>query len=229
MVGERLEDAELLHKARIHPTLFRRLSWFTRQVTGSKEVFHSLLRHGSSTRWEKAFYASLVNPPSTGKQVLYWSGRIRFEGSGYVAGTPLTPREAAAAMVILTMKTEDEYWIAGFTNGSSNLLHSGSGYGSGVTKLQPTPDMTLDAACRYTAGLPFGGTQCALPMIDALAKKIPADVFIVITDNETWAGEKHAATMGCDIKSSMDVVRIGEVKGYRSSVIRMPGKPITLP
>jgi 60 kDa SS-A/Ro ribonucleoprotein len=51
--------------------------------------------------------------------------------------------------------------------------------------------MTLEAACRYTAGLPFGGTDCALPMLDAAAKNIPADVFMVVSDNETWAGSVH--------------------------------------
>jgi 60 kDa SS-A/Ro ribonucleoprotein len=112
-------------------------------------------------------------------------------GSGNVAGTPLTPREAAAAMAMVTMKTEDEYYIAGFTNGTSSCMWSNRGYGSGVTKLELTPDMTLEAACRYTAGLPFGGTDCALPMLDAAAKNIPADVFMVITDSETWAGSTH--------------------------------------
>ena len=70
-------------------------------------------------------------------------------------------------------------------------MWSNRGYGSGVTKLELTPDMTLDAACRYTSGLPFGGTDCALPMLDAAAKNIPADVFMVITDSETWAGSTH--------------------------------------
>lgn len=126
-------------------------------------------------------------------------------GSGNVAGTPLTPREAAAAMAMVTMKTEDEYYIAGFTNGTNRSQWSNQGYGSGVTKLDLTPDMTLDAACRYTAGLPFGGTDCALPMIDALAKKIPADVFIVITDSETWAGTKHPTVALQEYRNKMKI------------------------
>jgi 60 kDa SS-A/Ro ribonucleoprotein len=28
-------------------------------------------------------------------------------------------------------------------------------------------------------------------MLDAKAQKIPADVFIIITDSETWAGQTH--------------------------------------
>jgi 60 kDa SS-A/Ro ribonucleoprotein len=38
---------------------------------------------------------------------------------------------------------------------------------------------------------PWGGTDCALPMLDALEKKMPVDVFLTITDNETWSGNTH--------------------------------------
>jgi 60 kDa SS-A/Ro ribonucleoprotein len=126
-------------------------------------------------------------------------------GSGYVAGSQLTPREAAAAMAMVTMKTEDEYYIAGFTTGTSRSAWSSQGYGSGVTKLELTPDMTLKAACRYTSDLPFGGTDCALPMIDALEKKIPADVFMVITDSETWAGTKHPTVALQEYRNKMKI------------------------
>jgi 60 kDa SS-A/Ro ribonucleoprotein len=44
-----------------------------------------------------------------------------------------------------------------------------------------------------TEGLPFGGTDCALPMLWALERGIPADAFVVYTDSETWAGTIHPA------------------------------------
>ena len=37
----------------------------------------------------------------------------------------------------------------------------------------------------------MGSTDCAQPMIYAKAKKLEVDVFIVYTDNETWAGRVH--------------------------------------
>ena len=39
----------------------------------------------------------------------------------------------------------------------------------------------------------MGGTDCALPMKWALNHKVEADVFVVYTDSETWAGEPHPA------------------------------------
>ena len=44
-----------------------------------------------------------------------------------------------------------------------------------------------------TQGLDFGGTDCALPMLDALERKIPVDCFVILTDSETWAGPIHPA------------------------------------
>lgn len=37
----------------------------------------------------------------------------------------------------------------------------------------------------------MGNTDCAQPMIYAKQKKLKVDVFIVYTDNETWAGKIH--------------------------------------
>jgi 60 kDa SS-A/Ro ribonucleoprotein len=37
----------------------------------------------------------------------------------------------------------------------------------------------------------MGGTDCALPMITALERKLEIDTFVVYTDNETWAGHIH--------------------------------------
>ena len=39
--------------------------------------------------------------------------------------------------------------------------------------------------------VPMGGTDCAQPMLYAKNKKLDVDVFIVYTDNETWAGEQY--------------------------------------
>ena len=57
------------------------------------------------------------------------------------------------------------------------------------------PRVRLDSllASDGVLGLPFGGTDCALPMVEALKQRWAVDVFIVLTDNETWAGEIHPA------------------------------------
>jgi 60 kDa SS-A/Ro ribonucleoprotein len=37
----------------------------------------------------------------------------------------------------------------------------------------------------------WGGTDCSLPMTWALENRVEVDTFVVITDNETWAGKIH--------------------------------------
>jgi 60 kDa SS-A/Ro ribonucleoprotein len=41
------------------------------------------------------------------------------------------------------------------------------------------------------SGLPFGGTDCALPMRYALALGRKIDTSVIYTDSETWAGDIH--------------------------------------
>jgi hypothetical protein len=41
------------------------------------------------------------------------------------------------------------------------------------------------------SNIPFGGTDCALPMAWAVEHKAKVDVFVVYTDSETWFGKIH--------------------------------------
>ena len=205
MVRERLGDANLLHKARIHPISVLMAQSIYKAGHGMKGNLSWSPVAPVLNALDKAFYASFANAPKTGKRFYIGLDVSGSMGMGNIAGTPLTPREGAAAMAMVTMRTEEDYYIAGFTNGAGRSMHSHMGYGSGVSKLDLTPKMTLDEATRYTAGLPFGGTDCALPMIDALAKKIPTDVFIIITDSETWAGGVHPTVALQEYRNKMGI------------------------
>ena len=76
------------------------------------------------------------------------------------------------------MRVESGYAIFGFTTAS-------------ISRLSVSPRQRLDDVVRTTSNLPFGGTDCSLPMQKALADKLEVDAFIVLTDSETWAGEIH--------------------------------------
>jgi len=93
---------------------------------------------------------------------------------GQVAGTFLTPRDAAAAMAMVTLRTEPWTHIIAFCDK--------------VREIQISASERLDEVDRQTSSLPFGGTDCALPMIYALKNKLDVDTFHVLTDSETWAG-----------------------------------------
>lgn len=51
----------------------------------------------------------------------------------------------------------------------------------------------------------MGSTDCAQPMIHAKKKNLKVDVFIVYTDNETWAGKIHPSKALQDYRKAMGI------------------------
>jgi 60 kDa SS-A/Ro ribonucleoprotein len=60
-----------------------------------------------------------------------------------------------------------------------------------LSELPISPRQRLDDAIRAVSNLPFGGTDCALPILWAQQHGNAYDSFQVYTDNETWAGSIH--------------------------------------
>jgi 60 kDa SS-A/Ro ribonucleoprotein len=113
-------------------------------------------------------------------------------GGGMVAGVPgLTPRLGSAAMALVTAASERQHSFVAFTAGSHPSMWPG--HGSGITPLSISPRQRLDDVVRSISDLPFGGTNCALPMLWAMERKMPVDTFVIYTDSETWAGAIHPA------------------------------------
>jgi 60 kDa SS-A/Ro ribonucleoprotein len=54
-------------------------------------------------------------------------------------------------------------------------------------------------------GLPFGGTDCALPMLYALAQEREVDTFVIYTDSETWAGQVHPVQALADYRRASGI------------------------
>lgn len=207
LVSERLADVEGLRKARLHPITVLMAQSVYKQGQGMKGnlTWSPVQRVVNSL--EKAFYDCFANAPKTGKRFYLGLDVSGSMGQGNVAGTPLTPRDATAALSMVTMRTEDDYYIAGFTGGSGGYYGSNRGRSAldAITPLGLSADMTLEAAIAKIANLPFGSTDCALPMLDALAKNIPVDVFVIMTDSETWNGGTHPTIALQDYRNKMGI------------------------
>src|SRR5262245_59854747 len=108
---------------------------------------------------------------------------------GTIAGIPgLTPRVASAAMAMAIARTAPSFATVAFASAGGVFGARGS---QGLMSLPLSPKQRLDDVLGMINGLPFGGTDCSLPMIWAQKNKVEVDKFIVYTDNETWAGEIH--------------------------------------
>ena len=185
MVLSALADSDRLRRARLHPLAI--LIALSTYAAGKGDK--------GQLAWEPvpqvvdalnaAFYTAFQWVEPTGKRLLLALDVSGSMSQGRVAGTALTPREAAAALALTTAAIEASYHIVGFTASNSRDV------AAGMTPLPLTPSMRLDDAVRATAGLPFGRTDCALPMLYALEKGLTVDAFVVYTDSETWAGRIH--------------------------------------
>lgn len=179
-VVSRLRDREVLRKARIHPL----------QVLAALTTYSAGVGARGSHSWtpvpqitdalNEAFYFSFENVEPTNKRIMLALDVSGSMGWGEISGIPgLTPAMGAAAMAMTIARTEPNYAVMGFANTFRPLPIS--------------PSQRLDDVLRTTRGLTFGRTDCAQPMIYAQQEGLGVDAFIVITDNETWAGGSHPA------------------------------------
>lgn len=176
----RLGDADRLRKARVHPIAL--LSALRVYAAG-----HGLRGKGTWTplprvidALDEAFYLAFQNVEPAGKRLLLALDVSGSMGGGRVAGVEgLTPREASAAMALVTARTEPQYTMTAFAD---RMLPFN------ISRRQ-----RLDDVVRAMTGVPFGGTDCALPMLYALENRLKIDTFVVYTDSETWFGKTHPA------------------------------------
>lgn len=188
-IQERFSNPELIKKSRLHPF----------SILQALAVYQSGSGFRGGKKWpvegrivdalDAAFYLAFDNVESTGRRFILALDVSGSMGSAMI-GSPLTCREASAAMALVTMAREPNCHVVGFTSGSSRSMW---GSGSALRPLDISPRMRLGDVVRKITNIPFGGTDCSLPMRYAEKEKIPTDAFVVYTDNETWAGDIHAS------------------------------------
>lgn len=178
----RLADTDALRTARVHPV---------NVLVAQRTYAHGRSSRGSST-WEPTqkvvdaldagFYAAFGAVEPANKRMML---AVDVSGSMSipVSGTPLTAYEAATALALVQLATEPGL--------ASYAFSGGLGWKGAIAPLKISPRQRLDDALRIVTGMPFGGTDCALPMLYATKEKLEVDTFVVYTDNETWAGEVH--------------------------------------
>ncbi len=197
-VTEELANAERIRKARVHPiALLSALMTYKagRGVRGQHtwtpvtEVVDAL---------DSAFYLAFGNVEPTNQRVVLALDVSGSMTGGSVAGVPgLTPRIASAAMALVTAATEPKHTIVAFSHE--------------MVPLTISPKQRLDDVVQEMSGLPFGATDCALPMLWALGQQpvrkegtyltdgyrkvrksiVATDAFVIYTDHETWFGAIH--------------------------------------
>ena len=192
-VAARLTDRDALRAARVHPLAL---------LVASRTYGQGRSERGSS-EWmpvpevvdalERACVLAFDDLEPIAERVYLAVDVSGSMGWSHVAGlSNLTAREAAAAMAMVIARHAERHVIKGFS--AAGGTDRSFGRWASRTAMQALPitgSSTLREAVEATSDLPFGGTDCALPMLDALEQGIEADAFVVLTDNETWAGRMH--------------------------------------
>lgn len=190
MVTDQLCDPERLRRGRVHPV----------NILIAMRTYAS--GHGArgGKSWEpvrqvvdaldSAYYAAYKHVEPANKRTL-----VALDVSGsmgqLISGLPLSCREAAAALALVTLATEPSVDVVGFTSSTTGRRGFWEYTEPGITTLPLSPRQRLDDAVRSISNLSFGGTDCALPMLWAQSHGKEYDTIVVITDNETWAGSIH--------------------------------------
>lgn len=219
IVIERLRNADLLRKARVHPIA----------VLSALRVYalgYSL--RGQTSRWggyvyaapaqkewtptprimdalDTAFELAFRNIEPANKRMMLALDVSGSMAGGMIAGVAgLTPRDGSAAMAMATARTEPQYSIVSFQDK--------------IVPLNISAQMRLDDVVKATANLPFGRTDCAQPMLYALEHRIPVDTFVIYTDSETYANpHRHPVQALRDYRDMMGIAAQLVVVGMTSN------------
>jgi 60 kDa SS-A/Ro ribonucleoprotein len=187
-----LTDENKVIKGRVHPlSIINALSTYSTGY-GIKGNLRWTPNQAIINALEDAFYISFKNVEPSNKRIM-----VALDVSGSmtspIAGSHLSCRDASGVMAMVTMRTEPQTFVTGFTGiggGSYYGYNNLSGLDS-IKELAINGKMSLTEVIKTISGLPFSRTDCSLPMQYCIKNDIDLDAIIIYTDNETWAGNIH--------------------------------------
>lgn len=142
---------------------------------------------------EQTFIASMENVDPCNKRFVIGVDVSPSMDFGEINGIPgLTPRIMAAVTALIIMKKETRVFCGGFADTFAEIpMNSGS-----------SPRQARKAMQEMRG---FQGTDAAIPIQHAMDNNIPADCFVIITDNETWSGNRHPTEALNEYRKKMGV------------------------
>jgi 60 kDa SS-A/Ro ribonucleoprotein len=176
IVVQRLADDTAIRKSRLQPfAILQALA-----VYGSGQGFRGTGAWSPSQAvmdaLDKVFDKAFVNVHPTGKRHLIGID-VSHSMSAKIMSSAVQCNVAAGALALVTASVEPRTHIMMFDRG--------------MRPADITARDRLDSAVRKVSNINGGGTDCSLPMLHALEKGLAVDAFVVLTDNETWAGRCH--------------------------------------
>jgi 60 kDa SS-A/Ro ribonucleoprotein len=197
-IVKRLTDRSALKRARVHPLALLLALGIYQSGHGFRGSLKWTPERGVVDALDQAFYLAFDGIEPTGKRILLALDVSGSMHGGVIGGAPgVTPMMGAAAMAMVTARTERDWHSVAFSSRArgewtpKGQRRNRYGFGSAMVPLAISPRQRLDDVLDTMRRIPMGGTDCALPMLYATAQRLKVDAFCVFTDNETWAGDIH--------------------------------------
>lgn len=177
-VCHQLTDQEQIKKSRVHPIAILAALKTYQQGHGIKGHNSWLPNPRIIDALNDAFRMAFGN-------VQPYEGRVQIaiDVSGSMNNTKivgleyLSAIEGAAALALPMLHAMPNAFTTAFNTGHQDLTL--------------TARMSLNEATQTINRKVNGGTDCAAPIIWAMTEKRVIDLFVILTDNETWAGGQH--------------------------------------
>lgn len=174
-IVSKLTDAEAIVANRLHPLKVLVALRTYQKGQGEKGSLTWTPDQGIVAALEVAYYAAFKSVVPANKRTLLALDMSASMTWASCAGMPITPREASAAMAMVTARTEPAYHFVGFS--------------SQIMPLAINHQMSLADVVNYIESRNAAGTDISAPFKWAMKNKIEVDTFVCLTDNETNLGE----------------------------------------
>ena len=176
-IVDALRNGDAIARSRMHPMRF----YIGAKTYGQGRGFRGSLSWTPSQNimdaLDHAYYASFGNVETTGKGLVIAvddSGSMSWGGSQAVPNT--TAAELAAAMALVTYRTEPNSVLIGYSNG--------------VREMRVSRERSrIDDIVRHIGH--GGGTNTSLPVQFAINNKLYVDGIVSYTDNCTWGAHSY--------------------------------------
>nr|UXE44333.1 60 kDa SS-A/Ro ribonucleoprotein [uncultured bacterium] len=178
-VCDTLTDEAALKEARVHPLAILKALLTYRQGHGDKGRGQWPVIARVVDALDRGYYASFRYAEPSGKRIMLGvdvSGSMW--GQRASAMPQLSTHEAAAAMALVIANSEPNWSLVIFD--------------TVARPCEISPRQRMDDVVRTMTEKRGGATDLASPIAYARKHRIPVDAFVMLTDYETWAGEKHS-------------------------------------
>jgi len=182
-VIEKLTNIEYLRKSRLHPVSILVALQQYRNGKGEKGSLTWSVNPAIASALEFAFNESFNFLESSGKKILIGVDVSGSMSAAAVGSTNLNCAEVSALMAYVTARTE------GFKNVDFIAFDTAKKVFNVREKMSLQDIMDL---AKKSIG---GGTNCSVPVADAIASRKQYDAIIIYSDNESWLGSHVSQTM----------------------------------